>query len=172
MEKLDPLELVKCFISEESIEEGNPLYIIEKEFMEWVVLHAQFFLERYAEGKGAHWTQNERTTMRIGLCGQKAFELMLQLMEVPYVPNDPVIDQRLQKDYDFLIPRLGKIEVKCYDHYCRKVLVKPDEWHGNEYLVVWKFRDTKDEEYGSLRMVGWLTKEEVEATPNHTQRQN
>jgi hypothetical protein len=123
-------------------------------------LHAQFFLERYALGKGTHWKEKEGEKTRIGLAGQKAFELMLQLMEVPYVPNDPVVDQRLHKDYDYFIPKIGKIEVKCYDHYCRKVLVKSEEWHSNDYLVVWKFRD---EEHDSLQMVGWLTKEEVEA---------
>jgi len=166
MEKLDPIELVKCFISEESIEEGNPLYIIEREFMQWVILHAQFFLERYAEGKGAHWKENERENTRIGLCGQLAFSLLLEALEVPNVENSPVIDQRLKKDYDFKVPTLGKIEVKTYKHYCKKVLINTDEWHGNEYLVVWKFReDTTNEEYGSLQMVGWLTKEEVEATP-------
>ena len=165
IEKLDPIDVIKCFISEESIEEGNPIYIIEKEFMQWIILHAEFFLERYAQGKGKHWTKKERENTRIGLCGQKAFELMLQLMEVPYVPNDPIIDQRLQKDYDFKIPTLGKIEVKTFKHYCKKVLVKVSEWHGDQYLIAWKMRELPNEEFGSLRMIGWLTKEEVEATP-------
>ena len=133
--------------------------------MQYIVLHAEFFLERYGKGQGKHWMENERANTRLGLCGQKAFELMLQLMEVPYIPNDPIIDQRLQKDYDFKIPTLGKIEIKCYDHYCRKVLIKPEEWHQNSFLVVWQFReDTANEQFGSLRMLGWLTKEEVEAT--------
>jgi hypothetical protein len=161
-EKLEPLEIIQCLISKESIEEGTPIYNIQKEFMQWVILHADFFLQRYKQGIGRHWTENELKTTRIGLAGQKAFELMLQLIEVAYVPNDPVIDQRLQKDYDFFIPPLGKIEVKTYDYYCRKVLVKPSEWHGNDFLVVWKFRD---KEHDSLQMVGWLTKEEVEAIP-------
>lgn len=162
MESLDPIEVIRCLISKESVEEGTLIYHIEKEFMKWVILHSQFFLERYKQGLGRHWTKNETKTTRIGLAGQKAFELLLQLMEIPYVPNDPVIDQRLEKDYDFLIPTLGKIEVKTYDHYCRKVLIKPSEWHGNDFLVVWKFRDENGK---SLQMIGWLTKEEVEAVP-------
>ena len=162
MEELDPIELIKCFISEESIEEGHPLYEVEQEFQQWVILHAQFFLQRYKAGIGKHWTEDEIRTTRLGLCGQKAFELMLQKMEVAYVPNDPIIDQRLTKDYDFWIPKIGTIEVKTYEHYCRKVLVNPSEWHGNDYLVIWQFRD-KDQQ--RLRMVGWLPKEQVEAYP-------
>ena len=161
-EELEPLDIIKCLISKESFEKGTPICEIEQEFMQWVILHAEFFLQRYKDGIGRHWTENELKTTRIGLSGQKAFELMLQLMEIPYVPNDPVIDQRLEKDYDFLISTLGKIEVKTYDYYCRKVLVKPSEWHGNDFLVVWKFRNKN---HDSLQMVGWLTKQEVEATP-------
>lgn len=162
MEQLKPIELIHCMISKESIEKGTPIYTIEREFMAWVCLHADFFLQRYREGIGEHWTENEIANVRLGLCGQKAFELMLQLMEIPYVPNDPIIDQRLTKNYDFLIPKLGKIEVKCYKHYCKKVLIKPNEWHSNDYLVVWKFRSNQQD---SLQMVGWQTKNEVELTP-------
>ncbi len=162
MEKLEPIEIIKCLISKESIEEGNPLYEVEEEFKQWVILHAQFFLERYRAGIGKHWNEDEVRTARLGLCGQKAFELMLQLMEVPYVPNDPIIDQRLTKPYDFWIPKVGTIEVKTYEYYCKKALVKPSEWHGNDYLVVWKFRT---EEQEKLQMIGWLTRAEVEAYP-------
>lgn len=162
MEELEPFDIIKCLISEESIEKGHPIYELEQEVKDWVILHAEFFLQRYRAGLGEHWDKDELKKVRTGLCGQKAFELMLQLMEVPYLPNDPVIDQRLQKDYDFWIPKIGTIEVKTYAHYCRKVLINPREWHGNDYLVVWKFR-TKEAE--RLQMVGWLTNEEVEATP-------
>jgi len=166
MEKLDSIKIVKAFISEKSVEEGNPIYKIEQEFVRWVNLHTEFFIQRYAEGRGEHWTENELKTTRIGLSGQLSFELLLQLLEVPYVPNAAVIDQRLTKDYDFFIPKLGKVEVKCYANYCRKVLVKPEEWHNNDYLIVWKFReDTPNEEFGSIQLIGWLTKQEVEATP-------
>jgi len=167
-EKLEPLKLIQAIISKESIEEGSPIYNIEKEFQKYVILHADFFIERYKRGLGRHWTENEPITTRIGISGQKAFELLLQFLEVPYVPNDPIIDQRFQKDYDFFIPKLGKIEVKCYDHYCRKVLIKPSEWHGNDFLVVWKFRNKKPD---TLQMVGWLTNAEVEATPTRKKGQ-
>lgn len=162
METLDPIELIRCFVSEESIHEGSPLYEIEQEFQQWVILHAQFFLERYKAGLGKHWTENELETTRLGLCGQKAFELMLQKMQVAYVPNDPIIDQRLTKDYDFWIPKIGTIEIKTYLYYCRKVLVKPSEWHGNDYLIVWQFRDKNQL---NLKMIGWLSQAEVEAHP-------
>jgi hypothetical protein len=160
-EKLEEFKRLPYLMVEESLEKGHPLYDIEEELQKWVILHAEFFLDRYRRGIGKHWTENELVTTRLGLCGQKIFELMLQLMEVPYVPNDPVIDQRLTKSYDFKIPKLGTIEIKTYAHYCKKVLIKPSEWHGNDYLVVWQMNKKQDR----LRMIGWLPKEEVEAVP-------
>ncbi|MCW4003639.1 MAG: hypothetical protein NWE95_06990 [Candidatus Bathyarchaeota archaeon] len=156
---LKPIKLINAFIQAETIEQGHPLYLIEREFQEWVKLHAEFFLQRYRQAQMAHFKQNETANARLGLCGQKAFELLLQLMEVPYVPNDPIIDQRLQKDYDFLIPTLGKIEVKTIHHYCRKLIVKLSEWHSNNLLIVWQMNEPETQ----LKMIGWLNRTQVEA---------
>ena len=159
---LEPITVIQMHLVEVSLEEGKPRYSIEPEFKSWCNLHTNFFLNRYHQGEGEHWTKNETITTNIGLAGQKAFEMLLQKLECAYVPNDPIIDQRLEKDYDFLIPQLGKIEVKSLDHYCRKVLIKESEWHSNDFLVVWQFPTDKRKE---LRMIGWLTQEEVEAYP-------
>jgi len=156
------VELIKAIIRPESIKKGSPVYEIEREFQEWVILHADFILARYEQNQLNHFKSNdERENARVGLCGQKAFELLLQLLEVPYIPNDPVIDQRLQKDYDFLIPTLGKIEVKTEFHYARKVLVKLSEWHHDDYLVAWQMNESETH----LNMIGWQTKAQVEAHP-------
>lgn len=163
MNKLNQVRIIKALtISTESIEKGTPLYNIEREFQEWVKLHAEFLLERYEKQQLDHfYTPDERKNARLGLCGQKAFELLLQIMEIPYVPNDPIIDQRLQKDYDFLIPKLGKIEVKTIPHYGKKVPVKISEWHGNDFLIAWQMTENED----TIKMIGWLTREQVEAYP-------
>lgn len=161
-EKHEPLTLLKGYITEESIQEGKPEYIIETEFEEWCKLHTTFFLQRYKEGKGKHWTNNEIRTTNIGMAGHRAFQKLLDKMEVAYVPNDPMLDERQEKNYDFLIPQLGKTEVKTVDHYCEKVLIKTSEWHGNAFLVVWQIDQTEQH----LKMKGWLTKDQVEAYPD------
>jgi hypothetical protein len=159
---LRKLNLIKAIIRPESVKKGTPVYEIEEEFQKWVILHADFILSRYEANPLNHFkTQDERENVRLGLRGQKAFELLLQLLEVPYVPNDPVVDQRLQKSYDFLIPALGKIEVKTEKHYARKVLVKVSEWHHDDYLVAWQMH--KDGAH--LTLIGWLTRKQVEAHP-------
>ncbi len=160
MPELEPFELIRAAINPESVKKGTPLYEIESEFQQWVILHADFFLERYEKAHPEkHWKEDERKNIRLGLCGQKAFELLLQLMEIPYVPNDPIIDQRIHKPYDFNIPKAGRVEVKTIAAHCQKVLVKLSEWHGNDYCVAWQMN--KDET--TLTMIGWLTKQQVEA---------
>ena len=162
MRKLQPLTTLKGYMVEESITEGQPHYIIETEFEKWCKLHASFFLQRYKAGKGRHWTKNEIRTTNIGMAGHRAFQKLLDKMEVAYIPNDPMLDERQEKDYDFLIPQLGKIEVKTVDHYCKKVLIKTIEWHGNDFLIVWQIDKTEQH----VKMKGWLTKQQVQVYPN------
>jgi hypothetical protein len=162
MNEINKVKLIKAIIQPTSVEKGSPIYEIEREFQQWVILHADFILARYEENPLNHFkSNNERENARLGLCGQKAFELLLQLLEVPYVPNDPIIDQRLQKDYDFIVPTLGKIEVKTEKHYAKKVLVKISEWHHDDYLVAWQMNQAETH----LNMIGWQTKAQVEAHP-------
>jgi hypothetical protein len=162
MNRINEIKLTKALFQPSSVKNGSPIYEIDKEFQQWVILHADFILARYEQNPLNHFKSiNERENARLGMCGQKAFELLLQLLELPYVPNDPIIDQRLHKDYDFIVPTLGKIEVKTEKHYAEKVLVKLSEWHHDNYLVAWQMNKTQDR----LRMIGWLTREEVEAHP-------
>jgi hypothetical protein len=86
--------------------------------------------------------------------------MVLSKMVVLRDSNDPMLDMRLEKDYDVLTP-IGKIEVKGVDHYCEVVLVKISEWHHNEFLVVWKMNKANTE----LEMLGWQSRKQVEAYP-------
>ena len=138
------------------------IYDVEKEVISWAVLHANFYLARYALSPAKHWAKGEERTIYVGMIGQKIFDLILQQLAVPKDHNDPVIDWRREKPYDFEVPGLGTVEVKTFDHYCGKVLVKKSEWHGNDYCVVFKFMDKKPTE---VHMKGWLTKEQVENLP-------
>lgn len=140
---------------------ANAVYEVEKEVFLWAKMHAEFFLSRYAKGRSKHWSKNERRNIYVGLLGQKVFDVICQQLAVAKDHNDPVVDWRRKKSYDFKIPDLGTVEVKTFDHYCKKILVKASEWHGNDFLVV--FRLTANP--STMRMEGWLTKEQVEALP-------
>jgi len=146
-------------VRESTWDEEITVYDVEPEVIGWAHLHMYMYLKRYKEGKGKHWTEDEERKTFIGLMGQKIFDIMLQQLAVPKDHNDPVIDWRLEKDYDFKIPELGTVEVKCFDHWCRKVLIKLEEWHGNDFCVIFKFGDEHPSE---VHMMGWLTKEQVE----------
>lgn len=137
------------------------VYDVETEVISWAVLHADFYVERYMQTpSGKHWSQREVRNIRIGLLGQKIFDIILQQLAVPKDHNDPVIDWRREKPYDFNIPGLGTVEVKTFDHYCTKVLVKVKEWHGNDYLVVFQL---VGKTFSTVHMKGWLTREQVES---------
>lgn len=146
----------------EALTELHPIYFTEPELLDWVKLHAQFYVKRYQEGKGEHWKKGEKRNTFVGLVGQKIFDILLQQLEVFGIHNDPVIDWRGKKDYDFLVNQLGSIEVKTFDYYCEYALIKLKEWHGNDYAVIFKF---EDEAPTTVTMNGYLTKEEVESLP-------
>ena len=147
LRKLEPFTQVRKYITEESVQSGEPIYIIEPEFMKWVILHAEMFIERYQKANpNKHWTQNERANTRLGLCGQKAFEMLLQFLNCFYIPNDPILPREQQKPYDFSVSHLGTVEVKTEYWKSQKVIVKAKEWHGNDYLVAWKM-DEKQEKW-------------------------
>jgi hypothetical protein len=141
---------------------ATAIYEVEPEVIQWAILHADFYLKRYKQHPAEHWTEREKRTTRTGLLGQKIFDVICQQLAVSKDHNDPVIDWRREKHYDFKIPDLGTIEVKSFDHYCRKVLVKVSEWHGDDYLVVFRLMDKTP---SMVRMEGWLTKQQVESLP-------
>jgi len=149
-------------VRESTWNEEIVVYDVEPEVIDWANLHSHFYLIRYREGKGKHWSEDEERKAFIGLMGQKIFDIMLQQLAVPKDHNDPVLDWRLEKDYDFKIPELGTVEVKCFDYWCKKVLIKLDEWHGNDYCVIFQFGDEHPSE---VYMMGWLIKEQVESLP-------
>ena len=138
------------------------VYEVEKEVLSWAVLHADFYLERYTQDPTKHWRVEETKKVRTGLLGQKIFDVICQQLAVPKDHNDPVIDWRRKKTYDFSIPDFGTVEVKTFEHHCKKVLIKVSEWHGNDYLVVFRLMDTL---LSKVCMEGWLTKQQVENLP-------
>jgi len=122
-------------------------------------LHADFYLDRYASGRSKHWSTGEKRNVHVGLLGEKVFDVICQQLAVPKDHNDPVIDWRGEKPYDFYIPDFGTVEVKTFEPHCRKVLVKVREWHANDFLVVFHLTANPT----TIRMEGWLTGKQVEA---------
>jgi len=139
----------------------NPVFDVNPEILEWAKLHADIWLQRWRKGTQAHWTANEESTNRLGLIGHKAFEITLQQLEVPYVHNDPAIDWRGKKSYDFKIPCLGTVEIKTVDYKSnqQRLLIKKTEWHNSDYVLAIKLSDKTPT---VLRFVGYATMEDVE----------
>jgi len=157
------LENILALISNEEIREKNPTFEIEPETVEWARRYAEVFLKRLNE-EGDRWKNQERNNF-IGMIGHKCFELTLQQLEIPYAPNDPILDWRTTKNYDFRIPFIGKIEVKTADwpeNHIR-ILIKKREWHGSQYAFGIKVLNEKPTQ---ARFYGYATKEEVEGNSN------
>lgn len=158
-EKLQPLTLIRALIDLASIEKGTPIYDVEKEFQNWVIEKASILLSRYKQRHPKlHWTNKQERNMLIGMCGQLAFQRLLEYLRISHDadnPSEPV------KPYDFKLS-IGTIEIKTYDYYCRKAIIKETEWKGSDFLVVWQITD-KTGDHISLK--GWLPKKEVEKYP-------
>lgn len=134
-------------------------YWVEEEIVKAAKLFEGFLKERYARETGTHW-EGDRS-MLVGMVGQTTFQMILQQYCILSDPNEPIIDWRHDKDYDFKVI-LGTIEVKSVDYYCKKVIIKASEWHSNDFLVVLKFSDRKPQK---VFVMGWLTSEQVESIP-------
>lgn len=158
-EKLEPLSLIQALINPKSVEEGTPLYDVEKDFQKWVIEKAGILLNRYKQrNPQLHWKRNQERNMLIGMCGQLAFQRLLEYLQIPHDADDP---SQPVKPYDFKLS-IGTIEIKTYDYYCQKAIIKEKEWKGTDFLVVWKFTD---ETSNHISLKGWLPKREVEIYP-------
>lgn len=143
------------------IKEGEKgTYLVEPELIPIAKIHAEFFIKRYEEASSRHWKANEERDDYVGLLCQKIFHVILQQYNVPADVNDPCIDWREKKDYDFLVPAVGKIEVKGFDYHRNAVLINKADWHGSDYAVFFKLADPKPRE---VIWHGYLTKQEVES---------
>jgi len=138
-------------------------YDVESELIPYAQTHTLIFLERYkADHPKIHWTHKQERNTYVGLLGQKIFHLICQQFNIPVDYNDPLLDWRQQKNYDFKLANQKTIEVKCFDRHDRKVLIKKSEWHGNDYLVVFRLADEKP---SIVHLEGYLTKQQVENLP-------
>ena len=158
-ENLESIHIIRALTNPESVKAGTPIEDVEKDFQEWVMQNATILLQKYKErSPEKHWKKGEEKNMRLGMCGQLAFQHLLDYLHLSYNADDP---SQPVKPYDFKLS-IGTVEIKTYDHYCKYTIVKESEWKGNDFVVVWKFTD---ETQNHLALKGWLTKQEVESYP-------
>jgi len=157
-EKLNRIETIHAILDSDSVKEGTPAYDADKDFQKKVTKDAIITLARYRQTTpDIHWTENQEKNAIIGFSGQIAFEELLKCLKIPYDTDEPT--ERIRKPFDFKLST-GTIEVKSYDYYCYKVLIKESEWKHNDFLVVWQYTD---DTHNRIIFKGWLTKKEVES---------
>lgn len=141
--------------------EEKPIFDIEPEIIQWAKLHTDIFLERWKKGNQPHWNQEQERNNYIGMIGHKIFEVVLQQFEIPYMPNDPTLDWRQKKNYDFRVPNVGTIEIKTVDFKSNqtRLLVKCAEWHDSGFCLAIKLQDETPTE---ATFAGYATGKEVE----------
>jgi hypothetical protein len=119
--------------------------------------YADFFIERMGKRLKGSWRDNY-----VGHIGEKAFHLILQKFDIPCDYGEPILDWRGLKIADFNIPFLGWVEVKTADHDKEHVSINYGEWKGARLVVAFRLKDKKPTK---VEILGFMTKEEVEAYP-------
>lgn len=103
--------------------------------------------------------------LRMGLT-QKAFELFLQQIQVPYIPNDPTIDWRKKFKWDFYIPFFGTIDIKSATLENPYVNINRREFEKEnpDYVVAYQILDMRKPRW--LKLIGYLTNSEIKNYPS------
>lgn len=132
IEKLAKEELEE--LKQYGVELKGLFSLLESEPLRIAKDYAEFYIARYeAQGKklkqenpeyfeslvkrgrynrdGSLPEKRKEHQLRMGLT-QKAFEIFLQQIQIPYISNDPTIDWREKFLYDFKIPFFGEIDIK------------------------------------------------------------
>jgi len=193
---LKMVESEKAELENMGVKVDSLFYELEPETLEVAKLYANFYIRRYEEeGKklkkenpqkfescvkrrrfnpdGTLPPERKMHQLRMGIT-QKAFEITLQQLQIPYIPNDPTIDWRpksykledpLDKttkfSYDFYIPFFGRIDIKSSTLKDPVVRINCREFEREnpDYVVAYMILDIKQPKW--LKLLGYLTNSEV-----------
>lgn len=170
-------------LKNKGVELKGLFHLLEPEALKVAEDYASFYIGRYeAEGRrlkeeepekfeylvkkrrfnpdGTLPENRKQHQFRMGLT-QKAFELFLQQIQVPYIPNDPTIDWREKFRYDFYIPLFGEIDIKSATLEKPYININCREFNKEnpDYLVAYMILDMRKPRW--LKMLGYMPSSEV-----------
>jgi len=116
--------------------------------------------------------ETRRHHLRIGMT-LKAFEITLQQLQVPYIPNDPTIKWRSESakepedeptteyPFDFWIPLIGKIQIKSATLENPKVSIHLDHFEKRKphCVIAYQILDMNDTRW--LKLSGFMSRSEI-----------
>jgi hypothetical protein len=182
----------KMELGEAGIDFNGLFQEIEPELLRIAKQYADFYIERYEDyyqemkvkdrQKFAYEVQIRRVNpdgtlsekrkndqLRMGLT-QKAFEIALQQIQVPYIPNDPTIDWRPYSPtkkktsfvYDFYIPFFGRIDIKSSEYSKQPVVnINYKDFHDEnpDFVVAYQIFGLENPKW--LKLIGYLSNSEI-----------
>jgi hypothetical protein len=161
---------------------------IEPQVLEVSKLYAKFFVERYESAEMAKVKNGKKVTnlrkfnsdgsltkkgkedqFRMGLT-QKAFEIFLQQMLIPYHTTEATIDWRekfaenYKVPWDFYIPFFGTIDIKSTIDQNINVNCRDLESEKPDWIVGYKIFDINQPKW--LKLLGYMDAEKVRQYPS------
>jgi hypothetical protein len=155
-----PIKNLTKLITNPEWRKANPTFEVESDIVEWAKFQATIWLQRWKTRSGTHWTEEEERNNYFGLLGEKCFELTLNQMDISHIFNEPLIEWKPNKPYDFKIPKIETIQVKTVDYPENhiRLMVKCEEYHNEDYVFALKLLDKKPEK---IKFMGYATSKEV-----------
>jgi len=138
---------------------------LERDIPPIALAKARIQVERYMHSKvSENWHDDEELEMNVyGMLAEFAIADLLYELGIASLYNDVIFQDLVgKKPFDFWIPGVGTLEVKAVLPGERRFrfLIKKDKWSGSDYAVCVKF-----ESETRCRIIGYLTREEVEGLP-------
>lgn len=143
---------------------GYSVYKVDKELVLIAKKETKLLMQRYKKEEITRdWKPNEEKTMFYGLLGEHIFKATLYELKIDHQYSEPMYPHELRRPHDFECK--GKtIQVKTTqptERY-KNLTIKVEEWTGSDMAVAIKLVDRK---LTKAHIIGYLTKEEVEALP-------
>lgn len=168
MEELNPIEIIKAHVDDNTINEPYPHIKIEPEIVEY----ARFLMEIIPQRTKK---RIEKEKGEMGLIGQELFNGFLLQYKIPNVYGNPLYeDKRMRqwkgKHFDFFIPHMPEnkkfISVKTVPEGSRAVrfMANVESWKNEIHDIVVAIKIESKKRYEGY-IAGWLDAKVVETLP-------